>query len=265
MARPTDASPNPFVGYVAGSGSPDAPIADPLAGSDSLSDAPFSTPLVSVAGVQQPLQHPQDMAGGLLERLTHDHETAIVERLNAAVKATQLDTPHWHILHDRWRTMQGWKHQIDALFEGSIAAPAAGASVSVPIPMLSPLLPGNPGSQLVAPFVNFASIGAQGTALTGVWSLDILIGSQVVPCGVFAGLTASIVRPEMLGPIVAGNIDQSGTLASLRVSILSGATVTGVTFYAQASLSFTYRFIDDLPSVRRHGAHGATESEWGQG
>lgn len=256
MGRPIDASPNPFVGYVAtaraGVPSPD-PLDSPLAGvSETLSDAPFSIQLLTEEGVQTPLVHPQDMASGLLDTLSRDHETEIVARLNAAVRATQLETPRWHVLHDRLRTMQGWKNQVDALFEGTIAAPAAGASTSVAIPMINPLLPGNPGVLWVYPFVNFVAVGVQGTALTGLWSADILVNNQTVPCGVFSGLSATVVRPELLGAIYPGNLDQNGTLATFRISVLAGATITAATFYAQVSLSYAYRYIEDLPTVRQH-------------
>lgn len=258
MARPTDASPNPFVGYVTPS-DPSEPLPEPLAGDEAtLSDAPFSTPLITMV-------HPQDMASGLLDTLTHERERDIAARLDGAVQRTQLDTPHWHILHDRLRTTHGWKHQVDALFEGAVAAPLAGASTLVAIPAINPLLPGNPGQMLVYPFLNFLSVGAQGTTLTGLWSADVLVNNQVIPCGVFSGLFAGVVRPEMMGAVFAGNQDQGSILAQLRISVSAGATINAVSFYAQVALSFVYRFIDDMPSVRAHGRRGADESEWGDG
>jgi hypothetical protein len=252
MARPEDASPNPFVGYVATHG---IPIADPLVGDESTtSDAPYNYPPEYMA------VHPRDMSVGLLDNLAHEHESTIARAIDTAVKHTQLESPHWHILHDRLRTTSGWKCQIDALFEGTIAAPAAGATAFANIFRLNPLLPGNPGSIMVYPFVNLASVGAQGTTLTGVWSVDIIANGKNIPCGVYSGLSAGILRPETMGAPFVGDIDDKTPIAQLAISILTGATVAAVTFYAQVSISFVYDYVDDLPAVRRHGLR---ESEIG--
>lgn len=248
MARPVDASPNPFVGYY----SPDEP----------QTDIPTDAP--GTIASQTPLIHPRDLLQPFSDgplAIEQSTSARIARNLDAEVRQTELTVPHFNVLHDRLRTTQGWKHQIDALFEGSIAAPAAGASVTADILAVNPLGPGSPG-QLIYPCISFCSIAAQGTALTGIFSVDALINGCVIPLGVYSGLNAEgALRSELVGSVpFSGTIDQQSAIGQVRISVLAGATVTSITFYVQIAVAFVYDYIRPLQDIRReqeaHSLHG---------
>lgn len=233
----TDASPNPFVGYY----SPQEPQFE------TPTDAPGSQ------NSQLPLIHPQDIPTPFTSDeydISQEHGVAVARLAEHAVRQSQLDSPHFNILHDRMRTTQAWEHQIDALFEGSIAAPAAGASASVNIIAVNPLGVSDPGKRIY-PCVSFISIGAQGSALTGVWSVDAVFNSLVIPLGVYSGLSAGSIRSELLGSVpFPGTIADGSAIGQLVISVLAGATVTSVTFYAQLAVSFVSQYVRSLSDVR---------------
>jgi hypothetical protein len=239
MAYPEDASPNPFVGYY----SPESPQ------TDIPSDAPGSQ------NSQLPLIHPRDLATPFAENpadISMERSAGLARLADQAVRQTEIRIPHFHIFHDRMRTTQGWEHQIDALFEGTIAAPAAGASTQVAVTAINDLGPGDPG-KVIYPCVSFASFGAQGTTLTGLWSIDLLINGAVIPLGVYSGLAAATIRPELIGSLpFPGSMSQQSAIGQLQISILAGATVAAVTFYAQVAIAFVYDYIESLAVVREH-------------
>lgn len=242
MGYPEDASPNPFVGYY----SPDIPLVDVP------SDAPGSV------NSQVPLIHPRDLATPFVDSpvdIEIEHSAGVARLVEQAVRSTELISPHFNVLHDRMRSTQAWEHQVDALYEGSIAAPVAGASAQVDIIALNPLVPGDPGKR-VYPCISFASIGAQGTTLTGLWSVDAIFNSVVIPLGVYNGLTSGSIRSELVGslPFSGGIADQSA-IGQLRISILAGATVAAVTFYAQITVAFVYQYVRPLSDVRATDGH----------
>lgn len=250
MPRPTDASPSPFVGYY----SPDEPTVE------TPTDAPGSQ------NSQVPFVHPQDLASPFATDeydISQERGIAVARLAEHAVRQSQLASPHFNILHDRMRTTQAWEHQIDALFEGSLAAPAAGGSVLANIIALNPLLPGDPGKR-VYPCISFVSVGAQGTTLTGLWSVDALFNNQTIPLGVYSGLASGSIRSELISSTpFSGSIDDQAPIGQLRISVLAGATVAAVTFYAQVCVAFVYDYVRPLSDIRELGSVGSVGSERG--
>lgn len=218
------------------------PVAlSPIAGS-AESEAPSSS--------QTFLPHPNDSIEpyslydtDTLARVERSAETA--RRINARVDREQSEQPHFYVLHDRLRTTDGWQRNVDAYLASDITVPAAGAFSLTSITATNPLLPGNPGTVMVHPYVNYFSIAAAGTTLTGIWYAELVVNSQALPLGVFSGLGSFSNRAGLLGSVpYMGGMDDKSTIAQLRVTVHSGATVSAVTMFAQLSLSFAYRLVD---------------------
>lgn len=199
--------------------------------------------------LQHPLAHPQDIQD-VFESLGSDslpllEESAqAAQRINRFLARQAVEEPRYHQLHDRLRTLQAWERQVDAVYDGAVTTPAAGANTLTNIFVSNPLLPGNPGTELVYPYVNFFSIAAAGTTLTGLWSCSLIVNGVDIPLGVFSGLGSFTNRAGLMAGTPFAQVDDTTPIAQLRVSIASGATVSAVTMYAQLSLAYAYRYIE---------------------
>lgn len=210
-------------------------------------------------GYQQPLAHPEsvsvpptnwDVAGDSIERASK-----IARRENDSIRRGASQSPYYDTLHDRLQTTQGWRYVVDTEFNGAITVPAAGAYADTPVLRTQPILPGYPGDKLIYPYINFFGIAVAATTLTGFWTVEFVCESYKVPLLIAVNNPNQLNgSPDLLVPVpIQGGKDDSTPIGAIRVSIASGATVTGVTMAGLMSLGYAYRYIARPEQARDRG------------